>query len=96
MNLVSQMSKILNIKFQGLCAPGYVFRVTWWQLIVLLVALQRSMTTMVEASMYRVSTVDMAASVDINLVAYSASSPTLLSSGAVVLVPCMEQTEQEA
>ena len=32
------MSKILNIKSRGLCAPGYVFRVTCWHLVVLRVA----------------------------------------------------------
>ena len=39
--------------------------------------------------------VDMAAGVYINSVAGCASSPTLLSSGAVVLEPCMEQTGLE-
>ena len=76
------MSKILNIKSRGPCAPGYVIRVTWWQLVVLRVALQRSIAAMVEASIYRGSKVDMAASVDINSVAGCASSPTLLSTGA--------------
>ena len=45
---------------------------------------------------YRGSKVDMAASVDINSVAGCASSSTLLSSGAAVLVSLMEQTGQEA
>ena len=90
------MSKILNIKSRGLYAPGYVFRVTWWHLVILCVALQRSMVAMIEALMYRCSQVIMAASVYFDSVAGCASSPTLLSSGAVVLVPCMEQTGQEA
>ena len=90
------MSKILNVKPQGLCALGYVFRVTWWRLVVLCVALQQSMAAIIEASIYRGSKVDMAASVDINSVAGSASSSTLLSSGAAVLVSLMEQTGQEA
>ena len=90
------MSKILNIKSWGLCAPGYVFRVTWWHLVALCVALQRSMAVMIEASIHRDPKVDMAAGVYINSVAGCASSPTLLSSGAAVLVSCMEQTGEEA
>ena len=90
------MSKILNIKSRGLCAPGYVFRVTWWHLVALRVALQRSMVAMVEASIHCGSKVDMAASVDINSVAGCTSSPTLVSSGAAVLVSFTEQTGQEA
>ena len=90
------MSKILNFKSQGLYAPGYVFRVTWWHLVVLCVTLQRSMAAMIEASMYRCSQVVMAASVYVDSVAGCASSPTLLSSCAAVLVSCMEQTGQEA
>ena len=90
------MSKILNIKSRGLCAPGYVFGVTWWHLILFCVALQRSMAAMIEASIHRGSKVDMAAGVYIISVAGCASSPTLLSSGAAVLASCMEQTGQEA
>ena len=90
------MSKKLNVKPQGLCALGYVSRVTWWRLVVWCVALQRSMAAIIEASIYRGSKVDMAASVDINSVAGCASSSTLLSSGAAVLVSLMEQTGQEA
>ena len=90
------MSKILNIKPQGLYALGFVFRVTWWRLVVLCVALQRSMVVIIKASIYRGSKVDMAASVDINLVAGCSSSSTLLSSGAAVLVSLMKQTGQEA
>ena len=58
------MSKILNIKPQGLCALGCIFRVTWWRLVVLCVALQQSMAVIIEASIYRGSKVDVAASVD--------------------------------
>ena len=54
------------------------------------------MAAIIEASIYRGSKVDMAASVDINSVAGCASSSTLLSSGAAVLVSLMEQTGQEA
>ena len=90
------MSKILNVKPQGLCALGYVFRVTWLRPVVLCVDLQRSMAAIIEASIYRGSKVDMAASVDINSVAGCASSSTLLSSDAAVLVPLMKQTGQEA
>ena len=90
------MSKILNIKSRGLCAPGYVFRVTWWHLVVLCVALQRSMAAIIEASIHRGSKLDMAASVDMDSVTGCASSSTLLSSGAAVLVSLMEQTGQEA
>ena len=90
------MSKILNIKPQGLCALGYVFRVTWWRLVVLCVALQRSMAAIIEASIYRGSKLDMAACVDMDSVAGCASSSTLLSSGGAVLVLPMEQTGQEA
>ena len=79
------MSKILNVKPQGLCG-----------LVVLCVALQQSMAAIIEASIYRGSKVDMAASVDINSVAGCASSSTVLSSGAAVLVSLMEQTGQEA
>ena len=86
------MSKILNVKSQGLCAPGYVFRVTWWHLVVSCIALQRSMAAIIKMSIYRGPKVDMAASVDIDSVAGCASSPTLLSSGAAVLVSLMEQT----
>ena len=90
------MSKILNIKPQGLCALGYIFRVTWWHLVVWCVALQQSMVAIIEASIHRGSKLDMAASVYVDSVAGSVSSPTLLSSGAVVLVSLMEQTRQEA
>ena len=90
------MSKILNIKSRGLCAPGYVFRVTWWHLVVSCVALRRSMAAIIEASMYRCSQVVMAASVYVDSVAGCVSSPTLLSSGAAVLVSLMEQTGQGA
>ena len=90
------MSKILNVKSQGLCAPGYVFRVTWWHLVVSCVALQRSMAAIIEASISHGSKVAMVASVDINSVAGCASSPTLLSSGAAVLVSFMEETGQAA
>ena len=90
------MSKILNIKPQGLFALGYVFWVTWWRLVVLCVALQRSMVAIIEASIYRGSKLDMAASVDMDSAAGCASSSTLLSSGAAVLVLLMEQTGQEA
>ena len=65
-------------------------------LVVLCVALQRSMAVMIEASKHRGSKVDMAAGVYINLVAGCASSPTLLSSDAAAPVSCMEQTGQEA
>ena len=90
------MSKIPNIKPLGLCALGYVFRVTWWRLVVLCVALQRSMAAIIEASIYRGSKLDMAASVDMDSVAGCASCSTLLSSGAAVLALLMEQTGQEA
>ena len=79
------MSKILNIKPQGLCALGYVFRVTWWRLVVWCVALQWSMVAIIEASIYRGSKLDMAASDD--MTRYSAvprlrrcCPPVLLSS----------------
>ena len=90
------MSKKLNVKPQGLCALGYVFRVTWWRLVVLCVALQQSMAAIIEASIYRGSKLDMAASVDMDLVTGCASSSTLLSSGAAVFVSLMKQTGQEA
>ena len=90
------MSKILNIKPQGLCALGCIFRVTWWHLVVWCVALQRSMVAIIEASIYRGSKLDMAASADMDSVADCASSSTLLSSGAAVLVSLMGQTGQEA
>ena len=83
------MSKILNVKPQGPCALGYVFRVTWWHLVVSCVALQRSMAAIIEASISLDSKVDMTACVDINSVAGCALSPTLLSSGAAVLVSLM-------
>ena len=76
------MSKILNN--------------TWWQLVILCVALQRSMAVMIEALIHRRSKVVMAAGVYINSGAGCASSPTLLSSGAAVLVSCKEQTRQGA
>ena len=56
----------------------------------------KSMAAIIEASIYRGSKVDMAAGVDINSVAGCASSSTLLSSGAAVLVSLMEKTGQEA
>ena len=87
---------IIRYKFSITNVENTKYQVTWWQLIVLRVALQQSMAAMVKASIYHGLKVDMAASVDINLVAGCASSPTLLSFGAIVLVPCMEQTGQEA
>ena len=90
------MPKILNIKPQGQCALGYVFRVMWWHLVVWRVALQRSTVAIIEASIYRGSKLDMAASVDMDLVDGCASSSTLLSSDAAVFVSLMKQTGQEA
>ena len=90
------MSEILNIQSRGLCAPGYVFRITWWHLVVLYVALQRSMAAIIETSIHRGSKVVMAAGVYFCSEADRAASPTALSSGAVVLVLCMQQTGQEA
>ena len=84
------------IKHQGLCALGYIFRVTWWHLVVWCVALERSMMAIIEASIHRGSKLDMAASVYVDSVAGSVSSPTLLSSGAAVFVLLMKQTGQEA
>ena len=54
------------------------------------------MAAIIEASIYRDSKLDMAASVDIDSVAGCAASSTLLSSGGAVLVLLMEQTGQEA
>ena len=91
------MSKILNIKPWGLCAPEYVFRVTWWQLVVLWI-----MAPIIDPSIGRdSSSIDvrsgiMDASVYVCSEAGRAASPMPLSSGAVVLVSCMEQTGQEA
>ena len=90
------MSKILNIKPQGLCALGYVFRVTWWHRVVWCVAIQRSVVAIIEASIHRGSKLDMAASVDMDSVTGCASCSTLLSSGAAVFVSLMKQTGQEA
>ena len=84
------------IKSQGLCALGYIFRVTWWHLVVWCVAPQRSMMAIIETSIHRGLKLDMAASVDMDSVAGCTSCSTLLSSGAVVLVSLMEQTGQEA
>ena len=50
----------------------------------------------IEASIHRGSKVDMAASVYVDSVAGSVSSPTLLSSGAVIFVLLVKQTGQEA
>ena len=90
------MSKILNIKPQGLSALGYILRVTWWHLVVWCVSLERSMVAIIEASIHRGSKLDMAASIYVDSVAGSVSSPTLLSSGAAVFVLLMKQTGQEA
>ena len=87
---------MFHLKPQGLCALGYILRVTWWHLVVWCVALERSMMVLIEASIHRGSKLDMAASVYVDSVAGSVSSPTLLSSGAVVFVLLMKQTGQEA
>ena len=87
---------MFHIKPQGLCALGYIFRVTWWHLVVCCVALERSMMVIIETSIHRGSKLDMAASVYVDSVAGSVSSPTLLSSGAVIFVLLMKQTGQEA
>ena len=84
------------IESQGLCALGYIFRVTWWHLVVWCVALQQSMMAIIETSIHLGSKLDMAASVDMDSVAGYASCSTLLSSGAVALVTLMEQIGQEA
>ena len=95
-NLVFLMLTILNIKSWGRCAPGYVFRVTWRQLVVLWIR-----ASIIDPSISRdSSSIDvrsgvMAASVYVRSEVVRATSPTPLSSGAVVLVSCMEQTGQE-
>ena len=80
------MLTILNIKSRGLCAPGYVFRVTWWHLVVLYDALKRSIAAIIKTSIHRGSKVDMGGGVYFCSEAGRAESPTPLSSGAVVLV----------
>ena len=90
-NLASLIYKILNIKSWSLCAPEYLFRVTWCQLVVLCVALQRSMAAMIEASISGSSQVVIAAIVYLYSAACCAASPTPLSSGAVIFVSCIRK-----
>ena len=54
------------------------------------------MAAIIETSIHRGSKVDMGGGVYFCSEAGRAASPTPLSSGAVVLVLCMEQTGQEA